>query len=143
MVFVSEHGKIQINNAKTKNEIIEVLNSFGLNEIAKHISYLDNLIMSELNCKPIQFKSLQGFTTFVINGYKVPKTQIDVSSTGLLITEWENKTNDRLSIQFLDEKHIRFLFSSGPHSEEHVVGNGILDNMLSINRSLIERFESR
>ena len=132
--------KLQINSAETKNEIIEIIRDSGLNEIAKYLSYLDNLPIDDPLDKPLMLESLQGFATFIVNRKNMPKTRLSASPNGFLNAEWD-VGEDRLSMEFLDENGIRFaaiFYSELPR--QHISGETSIDNMTRINKSLLEYF---
>lgn len=136
---MSEDNQIQ-NNTTAKNKLIDIIDCDGLCEIAERLSYLDNLPIDDPLDKPLMLKSLEGFATFVLSRESMPKTRLSVSPNGFLNTEWD-VGEDRLAMEFLDENSIRFaviLYSELPR--QHINGEISIDNMIKINKSLLERF---
>lgn len=136
---MSEDNQIQ-NNTTAKNKLIDIIDCDGLCEIAERLSYLDNLPIDDPLDKPLMLKSLEGFATFVLSRESMPKTRLSVSPNGFLNAEWD-VGEDRLAMEFLDENSIRFaviLYSELPR--QHINGEISIDNMIKINKSLLERF---
>ena len=136
---MSKDNKVQ-NNTTAKNKLIDIIDCDGLCEIAERLSYLDNLPIDDPLDKPLMLKSLEGFATFVLSRESMPKTRLSVSPNGFLNAEWD-VNEDSLAMEFLDENSIRFaviLYSELPR--QHINGEISIDNMIKINKSLLERF---
>ena len=136
---MSEYNQIQINNT-AKNKLINMIDCDGLCKIAERLSYLDNLPIDDSLDKPLMLKSLEGFATLVLSRESIPKTRLSISPNGFLNAEWDIN-EDRLAMEFLDENNIRFaviLYSELPR--QHINGEISINNMIKINKSLLERF---
>ena len=132
--------RVQINSAKNKNSIIDIINDSGLNAIAERLLYLDKLPVSDPDDRSIALESLRGFASFIVDRPRFPKPRISISPDGLVNAEWD-KDHDTLAMEFSEANGVRFaaIFYS-ESAPQHTSGILSTDNMTAINKSLIERF---
>lgn len=130
--------RVEIQNIKSKKDLIDIIRKLGQKAVADHLSYLDNLDIFNTNHEPLVLESLQGFTAFVLDREKFLVPEINLGTNGVLVTTWKNKKYGTLSIQFLDEKYIRFIFNL--FDKESIIGTLTQHSMDDINKTLIEMF---
>lgn len=130
--------RVEIQNIKSKKDLVDIIRKLGQKAVADHLSYLDTLDIFNTNHEPLVLESLQGFTIFVLDREKFPVPEINLGTNGVLVATWKNKKYGTLSIQFLDEKYIRFIFNL--FDKESIIGTLTQHSMYDINKTLIERF---
>ena len=78
----------QIESARTHEEIIAVLRSFGLDAIADRLNYLRQLVEDDPDESSIAIESLRAMALFLMSERQLAAPQIGVTPDGLAQIEW-------------------------------------------------------
>ncbi len=127
-----------------ENEIVEVLRSHGLNEVATRLVQLIEMLDEEPDEPDLEIESLQSFAELFVEETHLPVPEIGASPEGFVEAEWRitpsgngrANPNERywgrgdgvLAMKFLPTGLIRFAATSGPvgRGKERLRTSGIL-----------------
>ena len=89
-------------------DIFDALKTAGLGGVARRIRQLDNLIQNDPAEKPIDIKSLQKFTQFLLKNRDMSSPAISTSMDGFIHAEWQLGRKDIAVMIFLPSGLVRF-----------------------------------
>ena len=134
-----------LSNITSERDVIDVIQSCGLKQIADRLDYLCSLPVDEQHEAPIQIESLYLFAHFVMERLWLPYPQITVSPDGYINTEWTIKKYGDLAIEFMPSDVIRFsiLYRSLNVTPKFVNGIQDVDEVVRIIKPFIDQLTSR
>ncbi len=96
-----------IENAKTVEDIINVLNSHDFSEIAERLRYLQEVVEEDEDNENIEFQSLQNFARFTLHR-RLPAPQIGITLKGFVQAVWRLPHFGSLVINFQKSSDVTF-----------------------------------
>ena len=99
---------VEITEKSDFTDILDALRSAGLGGVARRIMQLDNLIQNNSAENPIDIKSLQKFTQFLLKNRNLLRPAISTSREGYIHAEWQSGLKDIAVMIFLPSGLIRF-----------------------------------
>ena len=132
-----------INTATKPENIIDILRSNDMTDVADRLTYLYKVIAEDQDEKPIKFETVKGLARFLRCNRQLPTPRIGIHPDGFVHAEWMISNYGILTMTFLPNNTIRFVSILHGENEWRVSDVQPSDVMMNIITPFIEHLTAK